>query len=295
MSSVTFERIQADGVDVFYRAAGKPESPTLLLLHGFPSSSFQFRTLLPLLAADYRVLAPDLPGFGFTDVPAERQYAYTFDGLSKTVEAFVDALGLTKFALYVFDYGAPTGLRLALRHPDRVTAIITQNGNAYAEGLASPFWAPLRAYWALPAFSATAPEAAALDAVFTLATTRWQYTDGVPGALLPRVDPAAYTLDALLLARAGQRETQLALCYDYGTNPGLYPAFQAYFRESGVPVLVMWGANDAIFPKAGAEAYARDVRDVVLRFVDTGHFALETHVEEFAREIRAFLSTRVGA
>jgi pimeloyl-ACP methyl ester carboxylesterase len=293
MAQVELNTIEADGVKVFYRSAGQPTAPVLLLLHGFPSSSFQFRELIPLLAPKFRVLAPDLPGFGFTEVPAERKYQYTFDNLSLTIEAFLGALKVDKFAVYIFDYGSPTAFRIAVRHPQRVTAIITQNGNAYTEGLGADFWAPLQKYWAAPAFSASSPEAQAFVPFLSLGPTKWQYTHGVPENLLARVAPEAYTLDAALLAREGQQETQLALFYDYGTNPKLYPVWQEYLRTSRVPVLAIWGANDPIFIKAGAEAFKRDVKDLVVDYVDSGHFALETHVEYFAEQIDKFLSARV--
>ncbi|KAI0065729.1 alpha/beta-hydrolase [Artomyces pyxidatus] len=294
MTQVTLSIIEVDGINVFYRSAGPSSAPVLLLLHGFPSSSFQFRNLIPLLAAKYRVFAPDLPGFGFTSVPDERKYVYTFDSLSNTVEKFLDALSIDKFALYIFDYGAPTAIRLALRSPTRITAIVTQNGNAYDDGFGAAFWKPLTAYWASSTkFSATSPEALALLPYFSFDKTEWQYTNGVPANLLHRVDPAAYNLDAALLTRPGQTEIQLSLFYYYGTNPPLYPQFHEYLRKSGVPVLAMWGANDAVFVKAGAEAFKRDVKDIVVKLVDTGHFALETHVEEFAKEIDAFLSKRI--
>jgi len=293
MARVELNTIEADGVKVFYRSAGPPTAPVLLLLHGFPSSSFQFRELIPLLATKFRVLAPDLPGFGFTEVPAERKYQYKFDSLSVTIEAFLDVLKVDKFAVYIFDYGSPTAFRIAVRHPQRVTAIITQNGNAYEEGLGADFWAPLRKYWAAPAFSASSPDAQALVPFLQLGPTKWQYTHGVPEQLLSRVAPEAYTLDAALLAREGQQETQLALFYDYGTNLGHYPRWQEYLRTSGVPVLALWGRNDPIFVKAGAEAFKRDVKDLVLDYVDSGHFALETHVEYYAEKIDNFLSQRI--
>ncbi|KAI0040941.1 alpha/beta-hydrolase [Auriscalpium vulgare] len=288
MSQVTLNSLEVDGLNVFYRAAGSIANPVLLLLHGFPSSSFQFRNLIPLLAVKYRVIAPDLPGFGFTLVPTERDYLHTFNNLSYTVEKFLDALNIEKFALYVFDYGAPVGFRLAIRHPTRVTAIITQNGNAYDEGLGQ-FWEPFRKYWAsTTTFTTTSPEALALLPLLTFGPTKQQYTHGVPPALLARIDPAAYTLDTALLARPGQDDVQLSLFYDYGTNLMLYPQFQEYLRTSGVPVLVMWGMNDAIFVKAGAEAYRRDAKDLVMKNVDSGHFALETHVEVLVEYVFEF-------
>ncbi|KAI0265932.1 Alpha/Beta hydrolase protein [Gloeopeniophorella convolvens] len=295
MSTVTeLNTITVDGVKVFYRAAGAPTAPVLLLLHGFPASSFQFRELIPLLAPKFRVVAPDLPGFGFTEVPAERKYEYTFDSLSLTVEAFIDALKIDKFAVYVFDYGAPTGFRIALRHPKRITAIVTQNGNAYDDGFGKEFWAPIEKYWASStSFTADSPEARALVPFFGLDTTKWQYTHGVPAELLHRIAPEAYTLDEALLQRAGQTDIQLRLFFDYRTNPKQYPQWHEYLRSSGVPVLAIWGANDAVFVKAGAEAFKRDAKDFVLELVDSGHFPLETLVGHFAERITEFLSKRI--
>ncbi|KAA1477304.1 alpha/beta hydrolase fold protein [Dentipellis sp. KUC8613] len=288
--------IEVDGVNVFYRAAGptSADAPTIVLLHGFPSSSFQFRNLIPLLAHKYRVVAPDHPGFGFTEVPAERKYEYTFANLATTFERFADALGLQKFAIYTFDYGAPIGYRFALAHPARITAVISQNGNMYDEGLGAAFWAPLQQVWADDHFAISAPASrAAFAPFFSPATTKWQYTDGVPPARAAQLDPAAWTLDAALLARAGQLDVQIALFYDYRTNVALYPRFAEWLRTSGVPVLAMWGENDTIFVKAGAEAYRRDARVLEVRYVDSGHFALETNEGLFAREIQAFLEKHV--
>ncbi|KAF3764682.1 alpha/beta-hydrolase [Cryphonectria parasitica EP155] len=291
MATTKISTITADGVDIFYRHAGPslPTTPTILLLHGFPSSSHMFRNLIPLLAArGYRVIAPDLPGFGFTRVPRERSYTYTFASLATTVEAFVDTLGLQRLAVYIFDYGAPAGLRLALRRPDLVAALVTQNGNAYAEGLGKVFWAPLQRYWA----SGSTADREALRAALTLPATRAQYVDGHPNpAQLP---PEAWTLDQALLdagSGASGAEAQLDLFYDYRTNVEMYPAFQRYLRESGVPVLAVWGRNDEIFVPAGAEAFARDVpaERLVVRWLDAGHFALETNEEEVAAEMGAFL------
>lgn len=276
---VHFHHADADGVNVFYREAGHPDAPVLLLLHGYPSSSHQFRTLIPLLAPHYRVIAPDLPGFGFTQVPAERDYVYSFDNLAKTLGAFVEALGLQRYALYVFDYGAPTGLRLALAHPERVTALVSQNGNAYLEGLGDA-WAPIRDYWAEP----TAEHRQAVhDNVLNLEATRWQYVEGVSDP--EQIAPEGYYLDALLMERPGNKEIQLDLFYDYRNNLTLYPAFQQFFRDTQLPTLVIWGKGDPFFIPPGAEAYRRDNPNAHVELLDTGHFALETHVEHISQRI----------
>ncbi|KAI0296114.1 Alpha/Beta hydrolase protein [Multifurca ochricompacta] len=296
MPQVELNNITVDGVNVFYRSAGSPTAPVLLLLHGFPTSSFQFRQLIPLLAPKFRILAPDLPGFGFTEVPAELKYQFTFDNLSLTIEAFLDALKVDKFAVYIFDYGSPTAFRIAVRHPNRVTAIITQNGNAYEEGLGKDFWKSIKNYWASSSeFTTSSPEAQALVPFLQLGPTKWQYTNGVPEHLLSRIAPETYTLDAALLSREGQTESNLSLFFDYRTNIDSYPRWQEYLRTSGVPVLALWGQNDVIFIKAGAEAFARDVKekDFVLDYVDSGHFPLETHVEHYAEKIDQFLSARI--
>jgi pimeloyl-ACP methyl ester carboxylesterase len=284
---VSFHTVEADGVRVFYREAGPADAPVLLLSHGYPTSSHMFRELIPRMATSYRVIAPDLPGFGFTTVPAERNYKYSFDALARTAEAFVDALGLKKYALYIFDYGAPVGLRLAVAHPERVTAIVSQNGNAYEEGLGDA-WDPIRRYWATP--SAENREALR-RAVLTLEGTRWQYTHGVANPEM--VAPESYTLDQALLERPGNTEIQLDLFLDYASNLKLYPKFQAYFREFKPPLLAIWGKNDPFFIPAGAEAYRRDNPNATVKFLDTGHFALETHVEEIAEATHEVLG-RVG-
>jgi pimeloyl-ACP methyl ester carboxylesterase len=280
---VLHKRIEADGLKVFFREAGPKDAPVLLLLHGFPTSSHMFRELMPLLASRYRVIAPDLPGFGFTEVPEERKYSYTFDSFAKTVEAFVDALSLKRYAIYVFDYGAPVGYRLAVAHPERVTAIISQNGNAYEVGL-SDGWNPIQKYWKEP----TQENRDALRHFLTLEATKWQYTHGVADPSV--VAPESYTLDAALLERPNVKEIQLDIFLNYASNVALYPSFQKYFRESKPPVLAVWGKNDPFFLPAGAEAYRRDNPNVKVRLLDTGHFALETHVEEIADEIDQFLS-----
>ncbi len=280
----TIHRVKADGVQVFYRAAGDPKAPVVLLLHGFPSSSFMFRELIPRLASDYRVIAPDLPGFGFTEVPGERKYVYTFDGLAATIEAFTRALSLNRYAIYIFDYGAPTGLRLAMARPERVTAIVSQNGNAYEEGLGDS-WAPIRKYWAEP----TAENREVIRKnILTLDGTRWQYTHGVADPA--SVPPESYTLDAALFERPGNKDIQLDLFLNYASNVKLYPKFQEYFRKSNPPLLAIWGKNDPFFIPAGAEAFRKDIPNAKVQFLDTGHFAIETHVVEIASAMKEFLN-----
>lgn len=279
-------RIEADGVQVFYRMAGEVNAPVILLLHGFPTSSFMFRELIPRLADRYRVIAPDLPGFGFTEVPQDRNYSYTFDQLAHTVEAFTQELKLDRYALYVFDYGAPTGFRLAMMHPERVAAIVSQNGNAYEEGLGDA-WDPIRKYWAAP----TAENRAILrQSVLTAGGTRWQYTHGVANP--ENVAPESYTLDTALLERAGNKEIQLDLFLDYASNVKLYPKFQEYFRTSKPRLLAIWGKNDPFFIPAGAEVFRRDLPNAKVQFLDTGHFALETHVVEIAAAMQDFLASK---
>jgi pimeloyl-ACP methyl ester carboxylesterase len=281
-------RVEADGVTIFYREAGAPDAPVLLLLHGFPTSSFQYRELIPRLADRYRVIAPDLPGFGFTEVPEKRNYTYTFDALAKTIQAFTDALDLKRYALYVFDYGAPTGLRLAMARPERVTAIVSQNGNAYEDGLGDA-WAPIRKYW-------SEPNAANRETVRKAALSpegiRYQYVEGVPHP--ERIAPEGYTLDEALIARPGNTEIQLDLFLDYANNVKLYPAFQEYFRKSKPPLLAIWGKHDPFFIPPGAEAFKRDNPNATVQFLDTGHFALETHVEEVAVAMRELLGKHVA-
>ncbi len=276
-------RIQADGVTVFYREAGPTDAPAVILLHGFPTSSFQYRELIPRLADRYRVIAPDLPGFGFTEVPDKRHYTYTFDALANTIMAFTDALRLTRYALYVFDYGAPTGFRLAMARPERITAIVSQNGNAYEEGLGDA-WAPIQRYWREPS-----PENRdALRQVLSPAAVRWQYTEGVPHP--ETIAPEGYTLDAALIARPGNMDIQLDLFLDYANNVKLYPAFQEYFRKSKPPLLAIWGKHDPFFIPPGADAFQRDNPNATVQFLETGHFALETHVEEIALAMRQLLA-----
>ena len=281
-------RVEADGVDVFYRAAGDANAPCVLLLHGFPASSFMFRELIPRLADQFRVIAPDLPGFGFTEVPEKRKYTYTFDGLARTVESFTDALGLSRYAIYVFDYGAPTGFRLAMAYPVRVTAIVSQNGNAYEEGLGDA-WGPIRKYWAEPSEE---NREVLRQNILTLEGTRWQYTHGVANP--ESVAPESYTLDTALMERPGNKEIQLDLFLDYASNVKLYPKFQEYFRKSKPPLLAIWGKNDPFFIPAGAEAFQKDLPNARVQFLDTGHFALETNVAEIAAAMKEFLE-RAGA
>jgi pimeloyl-ACP methyl ester carboxylesterase len=282
--ATSVQKVEADGVRVFYRAAGDPNAPVILLLHGFPTSSFMFRELIPRLAGDYRLIAPDLPGFGFTDVPAERNYVYSFGGLAATLHAFTEALKIRRLALYVFDYGAPTGFRWAMAHPDRVTAIVSQNGNAYEAGLGDA-WAPIRKYWAEPT-----PENRAVirKNILTLEGTRFQYTHGVSDP--ERVPPESYTLDAALLERPGNKDIQLDLFLDYASNVKLYPAFQDYFRKSKPSLLAIWGKNDPFFIPAGAEAFKKDIPNARVEFLDTGHFAIETHALEIAAAMKEFLA-----
>jgi pimeloyl-ACP methyl ester carboxylesterase len=279
----TYRTITVDGLRIFYREAGRPEAPAVLLLHGFPTSSHMFRDLIPLLAQRYRVVAPDLPGFGFSDAPDRSAFDYTFDRLADVIGRFTDAVGLARFALYVFDYGAPIGFRLALAHPERITAIVSQNGNAYEEGL-SEGWNPIQAYWREP----TEARRAALRDFLAPEATRSQYTYGVPDEAL--VAPESYTLDSALLARPGNAEIQLDLFLDYASNVALYPRFQAYLRGHRPPLLAVWGRNDPFFVPAGAEAFRRDVPGAEVRFLETGHFALETHAEEIGALIVDFLS-----
>jgi pimeloyl-ACP methyl ester carboxylesterase len=281
----SIHKIDADGIRVFYRSAGDPEAPVVLLLHGFPTSSFMFRELIPRLADQYRVIAPDLPGFGFTEVPESRKYKYSFEALAGTIDAFTEALGLTHYAIYVFDYGAPTGLRLALRHPERVTAIISQNGNAYEEGLGDA-WGPIRKYWAEPSKE---NREVVRQGVLTLEGTRWQYEHGVADP--QSIPPETYTLDVALLERPGNKEIQLDLFLDYANNVKLYPKFQEYFRKSKPPLLAIWGKNDPFFIPPGAEAYRRDIPAAQVQFLDTGHFAIETHVVEIAAAMKQFLES----
>lgn len=283
---VRYRSVTVDGVDLFYREAGPATAPAILLLHGFPTSSHMFRNLIPALAGRYRVVAPDYPGFGYSASPERDRFTYGFDAFAGLIARFTEAVGLARYALYVMDYGAPVGFRLATAHPERVTALVVQNGNAYVEGLES-FWDPIRAYWK----TGGSAEREALRQFLTPAATRWQYTDGVTDP--ERLSPDVWTLDQIGLDRPGNAEIQLDLFYDYRTNLPLYPAWQAYFRERRPPTLVVWGRNDAIFVAAGAQAYRRDNPEAELHLLDTGHFALETHGARIAELMRDFLARKL--
>lgn len=289
-TAVAYHTVTVDGVEVFYREAGPGDAPTVLLLHGFPTSSHMYRDLIPALADRYHVVAPDFPGFGRSGMPPRAQFGYTFAHLADVTDGFAQALGLARYALYVMDYGAPVGYRLALKHPERVSALVVQNGNAYAEGLGD-FWAPLKRYWA----SGAAADRDSLRGQFTLDATKWQYLHGLPTAAhSARVSPDAYTLDQHYLDRPGNAEVQLDLFYDYRTNVALYPAFQAYFRRYQPPTLVVWGKHDEIFPAQGAEPYKRDLHTLEYHLLDAGHFALETHGPEITQLMRDFLARHVA-
>ncbi|MFA6116997.1 MAG: alpha/beta hydrolase [Sphingomonas sp.] len=279
MSAIAYRTIDIDGISVFYREAGQAGAPKLLLLHGFPSSSHMFRDLIPLLADRFHIVAPDLPGFGQSGDPKVN----SFDSIADTIERFTEAVGFDRFAVYVFDYGAPTGFRLAIRHPERISAIISQNGNAYVEGL-SDGWNPIRAYWE----DASVENREALRAMLTPETTYFQYAHGVSDA--STISPDGYTLDDHYLGRPGAEKVQLDLFGDYKTNVALYPVFQEYFRTHQPRFLAVWGRNDPFFLPPGAEAFRRDIPEARVTFLDTGHFALETHAADIASEIRDFLS-----
>lgn len=282
MPPITYRTVEVDDVKIFCREAGAPDAPALLLLHGFPSASHMFRNLIPLLADRFHLVAPDLPGFGQSDMPPREDFKYTFDNLAKVIERFTEVIGLVRFAIYIFDYGAPVGLRIAAKHPERITAIVSQNGNAYEEGL-SEGWNPIQAYWREP----TQANRDALRSFLAPETTLFQYTHGV--ADLSLVSPDGRSLDDHYLARPGAHEAQLDLLLDYASNVALYPEFHAYFRNHQPPFLAVWGKNDPFFLPAGAEAFKRDIPGAELRFFDTGHFALETHCAEIAAVIRDFL------
>jgi len=280
---IKHHKIDIDGLGVFYREAGPADAPALLLLHGFPSAGHMFRDLMPLLGEKYHLIAPDLPGFGQTDLPERKAFTYSFASLADVMAKFTDAIGLQKFAIYIFDYGAPTGLRLALKYAERITAIVSQNGNAYEEGL-SDGWNPIRAYWQ----EKSQANRDALRAFLKPETTYFQYTHGVADVSL--VSPDGRSLDDFYLTRPGADEAQLDLFGDYVTNVTLYPKFQEYFRNYQPPFLAVWGKHDPFFLPAGAEAFKRDLKNAEVKFFDTGHFALETHCDEIAAEILAFLS-----
>jgi pimeloyl-ACP methyl ester carboxylesterase len=285
---ISYKRATVDGNRIFYREAGPEGAPTILLLHGFPTSSHMFRNLIPVLADRYHVVAPDLPGFGFSDAPNRNQFRYTFENLTKTIDSFIQSIGIERFAIYVFDYGAPVGFRLALARPERITAIISQNGNAYVEGL-SQGWNPIQKYWKEP----TPENRTALRAFLKPEATKWQYVHGVQDE--SQVAPESYELDSALLARLGNDEIQLDLFLDYASNVALYPKFQEYFRIKQPSLLAVWGKNDPFFLPPGAEAFKRDNPNAEVHFYDTGHFALETHHQEIAGAIRDFLDRKVAS
>jgi pimeloyl-ACP methyl ester carboxylesterase len=284
MHNLRYATANVDGFNVFYRQAGSKDSPKLLLLHGFPTSSHMFRDLIPMIADRFNIVAPDLPGFGRSDMPPREGFKYTFENLAKVIIRFTEVIDFNRFALYIFDYGAPTGFRLAVKHPERITAMISQNGNAYVEGL-SEGWNPIRDYWKEP----SAANRAKLRSFLAPETTQWQYTHGVSDPAM--VSPDGYSLDNFYLARPGADEVQLDLFGDYKSNVEMYPMFQEYLRKHKPPLLAVWGKNDPFFIPPGAEAYKRDIPKATVRFFDTGHFALETHVPEIGAEIRKFLGT----
>jgi pimeloyl-ACP methyl ester carboxylesterase len=288
-TKVTHRTVKVGDLDIFYREAGPKDAPAVLLLHGFPTSSQMFRNLIPALAGEYRVVAPDYPGYGHSSMPPHDTFAYTFDNLAQVIDAFTEKVGLAKYALYVQDYGAPVGYRLAVKHPERVTAIVVQNGNAYVEGLDNDFWKPIKAYWDEPN---SKEKRDALRGALTYETTRWQYTHGEKNPELVSPDGAAH--DQFLLDRKGNDEIQLDLFLSYGSNPPLYPQWQEYFRTHQPPLLIAWGKNDQIFPPAGAEPYKRDLKTLEYHLLDAGHFALETNGDEIARLMREFLGKHVS-
>ncbi|HEY9609198.1 alpha/beta hydrolase [Allocoleopsis sp.] len=282
----TYRTIAINGLDIFYREAGSRDNPTILLLHGFPTSSHMFRNLIPALADRFHLVAPDYPGYGNSSMPSVDEFDYTFDHLAEIVEKFVAAIDLKKYTLYVMDYGTPIGYRIAAKYPERVQALIVQNGNAYEEGLRE-FWEPIKAYW-----QERSPEnAEKLKYLVTLEATKWQYTNGVRN--LEAISPDTWNMDQLFLDRPGNEEIQLALFYSYGTNPPLYPQWQEYFRQHQPPTLIVWGKNDYIFPAEGAYPYQRDLKDVEFHLLDTGHFALEEEGDAIANYIGQFLASRL--
>ncbi|MBD3886324.1 alpha/beta hydrolase [Phormidium tenue FACHB-886] len=282
----TFRTIAIDGLDIFYREAGSRDNPTILLLHGFPTSSHMFRNLISSLADQFHLVAPDYPGYGNSSMPTLNEFDYTFDHLAEIVEKFIAAIDLKKYSLYVMDYGAPIGYRIAAKYPERLQALIVQNGNAYEEGLGE-FWNPIKAYWQ----DRSPKNADKLKYLVTLEATKWQYTNGVRN--LETISPDTWNMDQRFLDRSGNDEIQLELLYSYGTNPPLYPQWQEYFRKYQPPTLIVWGKNDYIFPAEGAYPYQRDLENVEFHLLDTGHFALEEEGEAIANYIRQFLSSRL--
>ncbi|MGI9235626.1 MAG: alpha/beta fold hydrolase [Woeseiaceae bacterium] len=308
---VTYKTVTIENVDIFYREAGDPDRPTLLLLHGFPTSSHMFRDLITELADEFHLVAPDYPGYGYSSMPAVGEFDYSFDNLARIMEQFVDVVGLDRYSLYLMDYGAPVGFRIAANRPDRVDALIIQNGNAYFEGIDNDFWEPIREYWKDRSAvnkgldnawwinvknAYQQPEMVNEDALrflLTLGATKWQYTNGVPN--VAAVSPDTWDHVQPLLDRDGNQEIQLQMFYSYGTNPPLYPAWQEYLRDHQPPTLIVWGENDEIFPAAGAEPYKRDLENLEYHLLDTGHFALESHGQEIAKLMRDFLSRQLAS
>ena len=288
-TKVAHQTVKVGDLDVFYREAGPKDAPAVLLLHGFPTSSQMFRNLIPALGDQYHMVAPDYPGYGHSSMPPRDKFSYTFDNIADVIEQFTEKLELKSYALYVQDYGAPVGYRLAVKHPERVTAIVVQNGNAYDEGLDNDFWKPIKAYWQGPA---SKERRDALRGFLTYEATKWQYEDGAPDPELVSPDGPAH--DQFLLDRPGNDEIQLDLFLSYGSNPPLYPKWQAYFREHQPPMLIAWGKNDKIFPAAGAEPYKRDLKTLQYHLLDAGHFALETNGDEIASLMREFLGKHAG-
>ena len=282
-----YRTIEIDGLDIFYREAGSPDAPVILLLHGFPTSSHMFRNLIPALSGKYHLIAPDYPGFGNSSMPSLDSFDYTFDRLAEVMEKFIQALGLKQYSIYLMDYGAPVGFRLAVAHPERVQTLVIQNGNAYEEGL-QEFWNPIKAYWQ----DKTSENADKLREFLTIDATKWQYTHGVRNP--EAISPDNWNLDQLFLDRPGNKEIQLALFYSYGSNPPLYPQWQAYLREHQPPTLITWGKNDYIFPESGAHPYKQDLKDLEFHLLDTGHFALEEEGDAIANYIDNFLSSHLS-
>ncbi len=310
-SGVSYRTVAIEDINIFYREAGNPDNPTLLLLHGFPTSSHMFRDLIPALADDFHLVAPDYPGYGFSSMPSVDEFNYSFDNVARIIEKFTDAIGLDRYSLYLMDYGAPVGFRIATSRPDRIESLIIQNGNAYVEGIDNNFWEPIQAYWkdrdainqgldndwwknVKAAYKdPNMSNDDALRFLTTLGATKWQYTNGVSN--VEAVSPDTWNHVQPLLDRDGNQDIQLQMFYSYGTNPPLYPAWQKYLREYQPPTLIVWGKNDEIFPAAGAEPYKRDLEDLEYHLIDTGHFALETHGQEIADLMRDFLNRKVAS
>src|SRR5215813_4205664 len=279
-----YRTIKVKGLDIFYREAGPANAPTLILLHGFPTSSHMFRNLIPALADKYHIVAPDYPGYGQSSMPSVSEFDYTFDNLADVMDSFIQQIGAERYSLYVMDYGAPVGFRIAVRHPERVQTFIVQNGNAYDEGLRD-FWKPFRDYWS---DRSEANVKVMRNSLLTLDATHWQYTNGVQN--LELINPENWLVDQTLMERPGNKDIQLALFYSYGSNPPLYPKWQEYFRKYQPPMLIVWGKNDYIFPAEGAYPYRRDLKNVDFHLLNTGHFALEEEGDTIARHIRSFLA-----